>query len=369
MKVLILGAGQLARMMYLAGAPLGIEVQAVDVVSLNVLQPVSKSLLDISLEQAIDQADAISVEFEHIPEDLLRLCEQSGKLKPSMQAILVGADRVREKQLLEQLTIANCEHEIVDDVEQMERVIQQLGLPLVIKASRDGYDGYGQWRLKTLDELPSLKQQLSELDLSAVPLVVEKMVQFERELSLVGVRSHDGEVRCYPLAHNQHYQGQLHLSISPAENVSENLQKKAEHAFAGLVEELDYVGVLAVEFFQLGDELLVNEIAPRVHNSGHWSQQGADTCQFENHLRAIIELPIGSTQPNGLTAMVNIIGVGDVDNDVLAIPNCHLHWYGKSVRAKRKMGHINLRAASSDELDKALAQLKYQLPAEYFPLL
>ncbi|MGS2719471.1 5-(carboxyamino)imidazole ribonucleotide synthase [Paraglaciecola aestuariivivens] len=369
MSIVVLGSGQLARMMSLAAYPLGVSVQAIDVADNKVIDPVTKLPLNISLEAAFEEADSITVEFEHIPEDLLEIAHRTGKLKPSAEAILAGADRVREKQLLEKLGIANCPFEIITQVDQLDAAIQKLGEKLIIKASRDGYDGYGQWRLKSLSELPALKEKLAQLDLEKVPLIAESMLNFERELSLVAVRSSEGQLAYYPLAENLHYQGQLHVSVAPASNVNDALNQQAQEVFNKLAESLDYVGVLAVEFFQVGDKLLVNEIAPRVHNSGHWSMQGADTSQFENHIRAVRGLPLGSTRILSTTAMINIIGCKAFDRDMLGIEGCHLHWYGKTPRKKRKMGHFNLCAQNYKELASKLLELAEHLPLEHFPML
>ncbi|MCC2618234.1 5-(carboxyamino)imidazole ribonucleotide synthase [Aestuariibacter halophilus] len=369
MRVLIYGAGQLARMMALSAVPMGIEVQAVDVGSETVVDPISKLPAGMSLSQAIEEADVLSVEFEHVPEHLLEQAHVSGKLKPGIEAILTGADRVREKRLLERLGIANCAHRIVTDVEQLEEAVAALGERLILKASRDGYDGYGQWRLAQAADLAGLKTALAELDLNKVPLVVEQMADFSRELSLVGVRDAKGRCQFYPLAENLHYQGQLHVSLAPAPGITEALTTQAQQAFTALATELDYVGVLAVEFFQVDDRLLVNEIAPRVHNSGHWSMQGADTSQFENHIRAICGLPLGCTAALRPSAMINIIGCKEFSQQLLSIPECHLHWYGKSVRKKRKMGHINVSAESYAALGARLEKLSGYLPMEHFPKL
>lgn len=369
MSILVLGSGQLARMMALAGYPLGISVQAVDVADNKIVDPVTKQVINNSLDRLIDEVDAITVEFEHIPEDLLELVHGSGKLKPSVEAILTGADRLREKKLLEKLAIANCPFEIVTNVEQLDTAVEKLGEKLIIKASRDGYDGYGQWRLQNKNQLPELKEKLSQLDLHKVPLVVEKMLNFDRELSLVAVRSSEGEIAYYPLAENLHHQGQLHVSIAPAPQVDNALNQQAQEVFNKLAGSLDYVGVLAVEFFQIGQQLLVNEIAPRVHNSGHWTMQGADTCQFENHLRAVRGLPLGSTKVTSPTAMINIIGCKAFARDMLGIAGCHLHWYGKSPRKKRKMGHFNLCADNYAQLSKTMFALADYVPIEHFPLL
>jgi len=369
MNVLIYGSGQLARMMYLAGCPLGIYISSVDVTKEQVVHPVSKAPLGISLEQAIEDADAITVEFEHIPESLLALADQSGKLKPSLEAILTGADRVREKRLLERLGIANCQHTIINHIDQIPNAVEKLGEKVILKSSRDGYDGYGQWRIQSEQDISAVSTDLEKLDLQAVPLVAEKMMQFDRELSLIGARTESGDVTFYPLVENRHHQGQLHLTVAPAPQITDALQTQAETAFTKLANALNYVGVLAVEFFQIGEQLLVNEIAPRVHNSGHWTMQGADTCQFENHMRAVCNLPIGNTDTYASSAMVNIIGVGSFSRDMLGIPCCHLHWYGKESRPKRKLGHFNLNAENYSQLAARLESLTQHLASSDFPIL
>jgi len=369
MNVLIYGSGQLARMMYLAGCPLGIYISSVDVTKEQVVHPVSKAPLGISLEQAIEDADAITVEFEHIPESLLALADQSGKLKPSLEAILTGADRVREKRLLERLGIANCQHTIINHIDQIPNAVEKLGEKVILKSSRDGYDGYGQWRIQSEQDISAVSADLEKLDLQAVPLVAEKMMQFDRELSLIGARTESGDVTFYPLVENRHHQGQLHLTVAPAPQITDALQTQAETAFTKLANALNYVGVLAVEFFQIGEQLLVNEIAPRVHNSGHWTMQGADTCQFENHMRAVCNLPIGNTATYASSAMVNIIGVGSFSRDMLGIPCCHLHWYGKESRPKRKLGHFNLNAENYSQLAARLESLTQHLASSDFPIL
>lgn len=369
MKVLVYGAGQLAQMMCLAAVPLGIKVWAVDVGTRKVVDPISKADVNIPLEDAISLADALTVEFEHVPEDLLAQASDSGKLFPDVEAILTGADRVREKAALEVLGIKNSEHQIITDVSQLESAVARLGEQLIIKASRDGYDGYGQWRLQSRAQMSDIQESLSQLDLNEVPLIAEKMVPFDRELSLVGVRNTHGEYVFYPLAENLHHQGQLHVSVAPAPYVDENLVNQAQSAFKLLAEKFNYIGVMAVEFFQVGDELLVNEIAPRVHNSGHWSMQGADTSQFENHMRAITGLPLGNANAKSKSAMINIIGCDDYSKDLLSINRCHLHLYGKSVRAKRKMGHINLTGENYAEVAELMTTLAKYLPMTYFPKL
>ncbi|MBT4884427.1 MAG: ATP-grasp domain-containing protein, partial [Glaciecola sp.] len=215
MNVLVYGSGQLARMMYLAGSPLNINVQAVDVASNKIVNPVTKRNLKLSLDTAIENADVLTVEFEHVPESLLEQAEQSGKLLPNMRSILVGADRVREKHLLALAGIPNCEHEIITDIAQLSGITDRLGDKIIFKSSRDGYDGYGQWRISNADGLTDLAEVFSNLDLVKVPIVAETMCPFDRELSLVGTIGKDGNIALYPLAQNTHFEGQLHVSIAP----------------------------------------------------------------------------------------------------------------------------------------------------------
>lgn len=369
MKILVFGAGQLAQMMYLAAAPLGVVVYAVDVNSREVINPLSKVKLDMSIEYAISDVHAVTAEFEHVPEDLLDLAEKSTKLYPNMAAILTGADRVREKYVLDTHNVANCPHAFVSDLSQLDEVLDTLGTRLIFKASRDGYDGYGQWRLSKREELEQLKHAFASLDLASVPLVAETMVAFDRELSVVGACNASGQIACYDVAENLHYRGQLHVSVAPATDLDEATKRQALQMFTTIASALNYIGVLAVELFQTGGELMVNEIAPRVHNSGHWTQHGADTCQFEQHIRTVLGFPLGDTSSKGVTAMINIIGCTSFSRDLISIPGCHLHWYGKELREKRKMGHINVVAANYRDLGNKLLLLLEYLPEEYFPLL
>ena len=194
--------------------------------------------------------------------------------------------------------------------------------------------------------------------------MAEQMVPFDREVSLVGARDSQGNTLVYPLTENHHTQGVLSVSI--ATQIDETLQAQAKKVFDSIANELDYIGVLAIEFFQIGEQLLVNEIAPRVHNSGHWTQQGADTCQFENHLRAVCDLPLGSTELVRPSAMINILGEDEVPNAILNIASTTLHWYGKSKRVGRKMGHINVSGNSEQQLAARLMSLADILPEAAF---
>jgi 5-(carboxyamino)imidazole ribonucleotide synthase len=369
-KVLILGAGQLARMMELAGTPLNLSIKALDVTNNNVVRPLQPEITCSDLATGIVEAEVITAEFEHVAHDVLSQCELSGKLLPNSEAIKVGGDRRLEKALLTSCNIANAKHYFVENKESFNKALELLSLPIIFKSALEGYDGKGQWRLKKIEDADSIWQEISDFIINSATsvkqgIVAEQMVAFQREVSLIGVRSISGEIATYPLTENHHTNGIL--SISVAENTNNELQQQARVVFEAIAKKLNYVGVMAIEFFQVGNKLLVNEIAPRVHNSGHWTQQGADTCQFENHLRAICGLPLGNTTLIRPTAMVNIIGEDTIPNGVLAIPSARLHWYNKSKRAGRKMGHINISGNTELQLAQRLKILTKLLPAELFP--
>ncbi|WP_341502634.1 5-(carboxyamino)imidazole ribonucleotide synthase [Gallaecimonas sp. GXIMD4217] len=367
MKVLVLGAGQLARMMALAGAPLNIEVLAYDVNSERVVQPVTQEERFCGLDKAIDWAERITAEFEHIPHPILATCQVSGKFLPGEEAVKVGGDRRLEKALLEKAGVASADWHVVSDRASFNAAIAKLGLPLVFKSALAGYDGKGQWRLKSADATDALWQEMADF-LAADPaqaIVAEQFIPFQREVSLIGARSAKGEVRVYPLTENHHVNGILATSLAlPSEQA---LQQQAEQMFKAVAEQLDYVGVLAIEFFDLNGRLLVNELAPRVHNSGHWTQRGADCCQFESHLRAVCGLPLASTALVRPSLMVNIIGEDEVAQEALAIPSLQLHWYGKGKRPGRKMGHINLAGEDVQVLAERFDRLVALLEPRAFP--
>ncbi|HCH69525.1 MAG TPA: 5-(carboxyamino)imidazole ribonucleotide synthase [Colwellia sp.] len=370
MKVLVLGAGQLARMMALASKPLNIDVRAYDVGSGQVVDPLSTSVSFGDLNEGIAFADSITAEFEHISHDVLAQCEASGKLFPSSQSIKTGGDRRLEKNLLIQSDVKNAIHKVVSTKAEFDEALATLTLPLILKSALAGYDGKGQWRLKELSQAETIWQEVDNFikeDTSGQQqaVVVEQMVPFDREVSLVGVRGKNGETQSYPLTENHHTNGVL--SVSLATNEHQALQAQASQAFDKIANALNYVGVLAIEFFQVGDSLLVNEIAPRVHNSGHWTQQGADTCQFENHMRAVCQLPLGSTALVRPTAMINILGTDNIPKSILSIPSVTIHWYGKSKRVGRKMGHINVSGGDRNNLLYRLQQVVKQLPEIDFP--
>jgi 5-(carboxyamino)imidazole ribonucleotide synthase len=370
MQVLVLGAGQLARMMSLVATPLNIQVCAYDVGSDTIVEPVSQRPLELTLAQALLQVDAVTSEFEHIPHPVLDICQASGKFLPSAAAIKTGGDRRIEKQLLEKAGVANARHRVITCKTEFFEAIEALGTPLILKSALAGYDGKGQWRYRDPAQAEAIWQEIEAFfegaDHSVTQAIIaEEMIPFKREVSLVGVRSVNGETSAYPLAENHHTNGVLSVSLVLSD--SESLQVQAQQMFDAIADALNYIGVLAIEFFEIDGRLLVNEIAPRVHNSGHWSQQGADICQFENHIRAVCGLPLGSTSLVRPTAMVNILGEDSVDAQVLAIPGLKLHWYGKEKRAGRKMGHINVSAQDQAQLAERLGKLASLLPQAAFP--
>jgi 5-(carboxyamino)imidazole ribonucleotide synthase len=284
--------------------------------------------------------------------DAARFLAERVPVYPPAAALEEAQDRVREKQLFRKLGIGTAEFAEVGSLEVLDAAVKRIGLPAVLKTCRMGYDGKGQWVLRTAADVEKVRRELTQ-----VPLVLEKFVEFTREVSMLGVRARTGEMAFYPVIENHHRGGILRLSIAPAPNLTKELQEMAENATRKLLEALEYGGVLCIEFFEVGGKLLANEMAPRVHNSGHWSIEGAVTSQFENHLRAVMGLPLGSTAVMGHSAMVNLIGELPETAEVLKVPNVHLHLYGKEPRPGRKVGHVTVRADKFEKLQQRLAEL------------
>ena len=370
MNILILGAGQLARMMSLAGAPLNLNVVAYDVASKQIKHPLTGEVYATSLEQAILNADAITAEFEHIPDDVLTLCCNSNKFYPGKAAIKTGGDRSLEKALLDKTGVACAPYQLITEKAHLENAVKTLGKPLVIKTCQAGYDGKGQWRLKSDNQIEQIWSEMADFIATGTQqtphtIIAEKMIPFDREVSIIGARDKHGNVAIYPLTENEHTNGVLTLSIAGKNN--KNLEAQANDAFTKIANELNYVGVLAIEFFDVQGTLLVNEIAPRVHNSGHWTQQGCHCSQFENHMRAVAGLPLGNTELKQITAMINVLGQASIPFDVLKVSDVTSHWYGKTAKQGRKMGHINVSAASMNDLADKLGELSDFLPEEEYP--
>jgi 5-(carboxyamino)imidazole ribonucleotide synthase len=294
----------------------------------------------------------VTYEFENVPVAAANFLAERVPVYPPTVALEEAQERLREKRLFRRLEIPTTEFAEVAKREDLDAAVKQVGLPAMLKTCRMGYDGKGQWLLRTAEDVEKARLELPE-----VPLILEKFVPFTREFSILGVRGHGGEIAFYPLIENQHREGILRLSVAPAPNLTAGLQLEAEDAARKLLKALGYVGVLCIEFFEVGGRLLANEMAPRVHNSGHWTIEGAVTSQFENHLRAILGMPLGSTAAVGVSAMINLIGELPERAEVLNVSNAHLHLYGKEPRAGRKLGHVTVRADQFEKLQQRLSAL------------
>jgi len=353
----ILGGGQLGYMLALAGYPLGLHFRFLDPSPEapvgRIAQRVTADYTDqLALEKFSNGLELVTYEFENVPVEAAKFLAEHVPVYPPPAALETAQDRLAEKDLFRKLGIATTEFAPVSNPSELDAAAKALGLPAVLKTSRLGYDGKGQSILRTAQDVANAKSELPP-----VKLILERFVPFTRELSVLAVRSRNGETAIYPLVENHHRSGILRLSLAPAPRLEPPIQRAAEKAAHRILESLKYVGVLAIEFFEHQGELLANEMAPRVHNSGHWTIEGAVTSQFENHLRAVLGMPLGSTGPAGYCAMLNLIGDLPESSEVLAVPDTHLHLYGKSPRPGRKLGHVTLRAASPERLALRLSEL------------
>lgn len=350
MRLGILGGGQLAQMLTLAAYPLGIHTRCIDpdptACARNLTEVMTAEWTDeTALRSFLSAVDVVTYETENIPLSCAAMVAAQRPLYPSVETLRIAQDRLHEKIFFQSLQIPTPAFRYVDSEAMLQDAVAELGLPSVLKTRRMGYDGKGQAVLKTSEDLPSAWRHLKN---SA--LILESFINFEYEVSLIATRNQSGDVRFYPLTQNKHQNGILRWSQAPFENIS--LEKRAKDYANRILNALDYVGTLAIEFFYDGEQLLANEIAPRVHNSGHWTIEGAQTSQFENHLRALFQLPLGSTKTTGHSFMLNCIGeMPDMDS-VLAIPGVHYHTYGKSPRPHRKLGHITLVETDVDTYSK-----------------
>jgi 5-(carboxyamino)imidazole ribonucleotide synthase len=356
--VAVLGGGQLGRMLAQAGTPLGLRFRFLDPspdATAGALAPLVVAALgdEAALAQVTEGAAVVTYEWEGVPATAARFVAAAGAtVLPPPVALDVAQDRLREKELCRRLAIGTPEFAAVDDRTDLERAVKELGVPGVLKTRRGGYDGKGQFVLR---EPEAVERAWSEL--GGAPLIFEAHVPFDRELSVLAVRGRDGATACWPLVENHHAGGILRRSIAPAPGLSEQLQNAGERIAGKLLAALGYVGVVAVELFDVDGELLVNEIAPRVHNSGHWTIEGAATSQFENHLRAILGWPLGSTATFGVSAMVNCIGALPDPAAVRAVSGAFFHDYAKAPRPGRKVGHITITASDLDELRARIVQV------------
>jgi 5-(carboxyamino)imidazole ribonucleotide synthase len=325
-----------------AGEPLGIAVYPVG--------------LDAEPEAVPYQQSVITAEIERWPETALtrELATHNAFVNRDIFPRL--ADRLTQKQLLDQLGLATAPWQLLADAAEWPQVFSRLGLLAIVKRRVGGYDGRGQWRLRSGEENTLPQDCYGEC-------IVEQGINFSGEVSLVGARGHDGKTVFYPLTHNLHQDGILRTSVAlPQPDAA--LQQQAENMLSAIMNELNYVGVMAMECFVVSEGLLINELAPRVHNSGHWTQNGASYSQFEMHLRAILGLPLPKPVVSTPSVMVNLIGT-DVSEKWLSLPLVNLHWYEKDVRPGRKVGHLNLNDASASLLKDNLNALVPMLPEEY----
>lgn len=354
MKVGILGAGQLARMIALAGYPLGLDFVFLDPSGDACANKLGEHLQgDYQdprlLAQLAESADVVTYEFENVSAAVAEFLTSHTQVHPSPKALAVAQDRLVEKNFFRSLEIPTPEFAPVDSPEDLEQAMTSIGYPAILKSRRLGYDGKGQSVLKSEADLRPAWELLE-----GAPAIVEGFVPFDREVSVIAVRSVSGSMAFYPLSENLHRGGILRVARSCA---GDPVQSQAEAYVSRLMDALGYVGVLALELFETEGRLIANEFAPRVHNSGHWTIEGAETSQFENHLRAILDLPLGSTAPVGKAAMVNFIGGLPEPEEVLALAQAHLHLYDKAPRKGRKVAHATVRAETSEQLSSLLEPL------------
>ena len=353
----ILGGGQLARMLALSGAPLGLRFLVLDTVADACAGQFAPMIVgdytdEAALAEFASKIDVATFDFENVPAESARWLAGRVPVFPSPRALAVAQDRLAEKTLFRELGIPVPGFVDIADREQLDAAVVELGTPCILKTRRLGYDGKGQFRIKSPADIDAAWNALGA-QAAKVGLILEGFVHFQRELSVVAVRGRDGEFRAWPLTENWHVDGVLSASLAPA-RVDAAIQATALSHAQRLADALDYVGVFALELFCDDGELLANELAPRVHNSGHWTIEGSETSQFQNHLRAVLGLPLGDTRMLGLACMLNWIGAMPDANDVLRESGGHWHDYGKAPRAGRKVGHATLRADAPAELAESL---------------
>ncbi len=361
MKIGVLGAGQLGRMLALSAYPLGHQMRFLALSEEDPSSLLGKTFIHSNSEvikKFSDDSDVVTYESENTDVAIVNEIGKTTKVYPGYESLQYTQHRGREKALLDKLNIPCAPYELVNSFSDLEQAINNIGLPAILKTTKDGYDGKGQFLIKSESQIATAWEAMS-----GVESILEGFVNFKRELSLIAVRGIDGNLNYYPLVENSHHEGILRLTIAPAQNVSMSLQKKAESYMHSLLTAMNHVGVLTIELFEIDDELIVNEIAPRVHNSGHWTIEGATTSQFENHIRAITNSPLGDTSvKHKFNAMINIISKYGPTKKILEIKNAHLHLYDKKERENRKLGHITITSDSLEELQGSIDNLGEYLP-------
>jgi len=355
MTVGVLGAGQLGRMLALAGYPLGLDFLFLDREAGTPAHQVAPSLLgsftDPSLlDELASRCDVITFDWENVPAESLERLAARARIAPPRLALATAQDRLLEKELFAKLKVPTNRTVTVDSLADLQRAAADIGLPGVLKTRRLGYDGKGQKVIRSAADIEPAWQQLG-----GAPLLYEQLIAFDYEVSAIGVRGWKGEFAMYPLNRNLHRDGILRLTRAPWKSAA--LEASARRTLRRVMDHFDYVGVLAIEFFVKRGRLLANEMAPRVHNSGHWTIEGAATSQFENHLRAICGLPLGDTRPLGHSAMLNLIGHMPERQDLLREKGLHLHDYGKAPRPGRKLGHVTIVEPSAQAADRRAMRL------------
>jgi len=357
----VVGAGQLGAMMALAGYPLGLDFLFVDRspgTPAGRFAPVlTGDFADRSLlRQLAERSDVISFDWENISVEALRAAARGtgARIAPPLRALAAAQDRLREKRTFERLAIPTTRFAPVNSQSDLERAAQRLGLPGVLKTRRLGYDGKGQRVLRRMQDCGPAWQQLG-----SAPLLYEQFVPFDYEVSIIGARSRRGQIALYPLNRNHHADGILRLTLAPWP--AARLWRAAGASLKRVLEAFNYVGVLTIEFFVHRGRLIANEMAPRVHNSGHWTIEGAVTSQFENHVRAIAGMPLGPTAARGHVAMINLIGRMPTRAALLAEPGLHLHDYGKPPRPGRKLGHCTIVETTARERNLRARRLLQRL--------
>lgn len=356
----VLGGGQLARMLALAGAPLGIETRVFDVAADACGGQVAPLTVagwndHDALASFAASVDAVTFDFENVPAETAHWLAGRVAVFPPPQALAVAQDRLSEKTLFRECGLQTPEFMAIDSREDLDRALVEIGAPAVLKTRRMGYDGKGQFRLASSADAAAAWAALGD-QAARHGLILEAFVPFERELSVVAVRGRDGDFRTWPLTGNWHTNGVLAMSLAPAPGIAA-LQQRAADLAKVLAERLDYVGVFALELFVKDGQLLGNEMAPRVHNSGHWTIEGAHTSQFENHVRAVLGLPLGDTGARGVSAMFNWIGELPDPAPVFRAVDAHWHDYGKQARSGRKVGHATVCAPDAGKLRERLGDL------------
>jgi 5-(carboxyamino)imidazole ribonucleotide synthase len=363
----VLGGGQLARMLALAAAPLGVKTLAVDSVGDACAGQVAPLLVAdwtdyAALETFAARVDVVTFDFENVPAETAQRLAERVAVFPNPRALAVAQDRLAEKTLFRECGLPTPDFMTVDTREQLDQALATVGVPAILKTRRLGYDGKGQFRLHDLADADPAWAALGA-QAAKHGLILEAFVPFERELSVLAVRGRDGDFRTWPLTCNWHVDGVLSMSLAPAPDI-ELLQPRATALVRTLAERLDYVGVFALELFVKDGELLGNEMAPRVHNSGHWTIEGAHTSQFENHVRAVLGLPLGDTGARGMSAMFNWIGELPDATAVLQSVDAHWHDYGKQARPGRKVGHATVCAPDAGQLATRLGGMAVALGRE-----